>query len=422
MMIETARKTTVVLVCCLWCFFLVGQIAGAQDSEVVIGVNVPLSGSYRMQGKDEEGAYKLAVEQINAAGGVLGKKISYVIRDTHTNPQIAKKNALELIKKYNAVMVTGGSSSAVAVAQSDVCQKNDRIFMAALTHSNATTGYLVTKAGFVIQKAHRHTFRWYFNAWMTGKALGPFLVKRFGKGAEYFYITADYTWGHSLEESLRLATEAAECDTVGVLRTPLGQKDFTNELLKVKQRKPDVLVLSLFGQDLITALKQADALQIKKETKIVVPLMELNMAHGVGFDALDGVYSTVNWYWRLADRYAGSKAFVSAFRAKYGKAPGSSAAAAWVAVHEWVSAVKRAASFDAGAVIKALEGHKFTLLKDEEQWRSWDHQAVSSVYIVTGKSRKAAQGEWDLLKIVGQKKGSEVVRSREENPVFLEPL
>ena len=397
------------------------HVANAQEkSQVVIGLNIPLTGSYKDQGKDEERAYNLAIDRVNAKGGVLGKKIVSIVKDTQTNAKIARKNALELIRQHGAVMVTGGSSSAVAVAQSDVCQEYKVIFMAALTHSNATTGHMKTKAGTSVQKAHRHTFRWYFNAWMTNRALVPFLIERFGKGAEYFYITADYTWGRSLEESMKWGTELGGCDTLGSIRTPLGKKDFRAELLKAKNAKPEVLVLILFGQDMITALKQAHQMGLKKKMKIVVPLMEEHMAKGAGFDVMEGIMSTVNWYWGLKNQ--GTKTFVGAFRKKYAKPPGSAAACAWVAMHEWASAVERAGSFASNKVIKALEGHKFTLLKDQEEWRSWDHQAISSVFIVEGKSKKESKGEWDLLKVIGEKKGASVMRTREQNPIYLEPL
>ena len=393
------------------------QTAQALDESVVIGLNVPLTGSYADQGADEKMAYILAIDKINSRGGVMGKKISYVIKDTQTNAGVAKKNALELIRDHHAIMVTGGSSSAEAVAQSEVCQQNGVIFMAALTHSNATTGHEGRR-----QMAHRHTFRWYFNAWMTGKALAPFMLQEFGKNAEYFYITADYTWGRSLEESTRLVTEPAGVDTLGAILTPLGKTDFKEELLKAQKAGPNVLVLVLFGQDMVIAVKQAHEMGLTKKMKIVVPLMELNMAHGAGLEAMEGILSTVNWYWGLEDRFPGSKEFVADFRSKYRKAPGSSAACAWVAIHEWAAAAERAGSFDSDKIIKALEGHKFSLLKDQEEWRSWDHQAVSSVFVVKGKPKSEAKDEWDLLKIIKECKSEDVMQSREENPVMLELL
>jgi ABC-type branched-subunit amino acid transport system substrate-binding protein len=407
-------------------FFLIecygGQALKGQEEKVVIGLNVPLTGSYSDQGKDEEMAYKLAIEQINAKGGVLGKKIEYILKDTKTDAPTAKQNAMDLIRQNNAVMVTGGSSSAEAVAQGDVCQELGVVFMAALTHSNATTGHDKLKSGQGIQKAHRHTFRWYFNAWMTAKALAPYLVGKINKNATFYYITSDYTWGHSLEESMKWRTELAGCDTIGAVRVPLGSKDFKKELIAAQKKEPDVLVMVLFGNDMVTALKQANQMGLKKKTQIVVPLMELNMAHGAGIEAMEGILSTVNWYWDLGNRFPGTKQFVGAFNARYKKMPGESAACAWVAIHEWASAVERAGSFESARVIKALEGRKFTLLKDQEEWREWDHQAISSVFIVQGKSKVESKSEWDLLKIVGEKKGVDVIMSREENPVILEPL
>jgi ABC-type branched-subunit amino acid transport system substrate-binding protein len=319
-------------------------------------------------------------------------------------------------------LITGGSSSAEAVAQGDVCQELGVIFMAALTHSNATTGHDKLKSGQELQKAHRHTFRWYFNAWMTAKALAPYLVGQIKKNATFFYITSDYTWGHSLEESMKWRTELAGCDTIGTIRVPLGTKDYKKELAAAQKENPDVLVMSLFGQDMVAALKQASQMGLKKKTQIVVPLMELNMAHGAGIEAMEGILSTVNWYWDMGKRFPGTKQFVDAFYAKYKKMPGGAAACAWVAIYEWTAAVEKAGSFESAKVIKALEGRKFTLLKDQEEWREWDHQAISSVFIVQGKTKSESKGAWDLLKIVGEKKGTDVVMSREENPVILEPL
>ncbi len=392
----------------------------ARVDEVMVGLNLPLSGPYQRQGEDQQRAYLLAIEQINARGGVLGHRIVYRIKDTKTNPRVALHNTIELIRDYDAALITGGSSSAVAMAQSDVCQQYGVIYMAALTHSNAITGHLVTPGGYVTQKAHRHTFRWFCNAWMTSKTLVPYLVKEFGKAKQYYYITADYNWGHSLEKSLQWDAELAGCDTIGSVRTPLGKKNFKKELLAAQKAKPDILVLVLFGQDMTIALKQAYALGLKKTMRIVVPLIELNMAAGVGRDALQDVIATTNWYWRLAERYNGSKHFVDSYRGKYAKVPGSAAASAWVAIHEWAAAAAIAGSFESAEIIKALEGREFTLLKDREQWRAWDHQAVSSVYVVKGKSPLESNGLWDILQIVDERKGVEVMRTVEENPVILE--
>jgi ABC-type branched-subunit amino acid transport system substrate-binding protein len=113
----------------------------AQEDTVTIGLNVPLTGSYSDQGADELKAYKLAIDEVNAAGGLLGKRVVYVEKDSETNAQIAGKNTAELYDNFNAIMVTGGSASSEAVASSKVAKEKGKVFMACLTHSDATTGF-----------------------------------------------------------------------------------------------------------------------------------------------------------------------------------------------------------------------------------------------------------------------------------------
>ncbi|KPA11772.1 Branched-chain amino acid ABC transporter, periplasmic substrate-binding protein [Candidatus Magnetomorum sp. HK-1] len=390
---------------------LLPGIVLAQENSIFIGLNVPLSGSYASQGEDELKAYKLAIKQVNQNGGILGQKIVYAIKDTKTNANTARENAIKFIKD-RAIMITGGSSSAVAIAQSEECQKAGVIFMACLTHSNATTG----------KNGHRHTFRWYNNGHQTAKAMAKILVEKFGNQAKYAYLYADYTWGKTVQQSMQNVIEAAGCKTVLNNSTELGAKSFLSSLLKVKKVKPDVLVLVHFGGDMINCLKQVNKLKLTKSMKIVVPLMELHMAHGVGPEIMQGITTSMCWYHGLSEKYEGSKKFVELFEKEYGKKPGNAAAAAWVNIFQYADAVKRAGSFDHIKVIKAMEGHKFTLLGDEEYWREWDHQGIHPTYVAVGKSPAESKNEWDLFNIIASKPGNEVARTREENPVKLEAL
>jgi ABC-type branched-subunit amino acid transport system substrate-binding protein len=392
-----------------------------QDS-IRIGINVPLSGPYKNQGQDEKRAYQLAMEQINDEGGLLGRRIVAVIKDTQVDPQVAADNALALIRENKVDMITGGSSSAVAIAQSDVCQQNGVVFMAGLTHSSATTGFDKTTTGYKEQKAHRHTFRWYLNDWMTKKALVPFLVEQFGQEATYFHITADYIWGDTIENAIQSGTGLYGAKTLDTTATPLGTEDFSQELQQARNSGADILVLNLFGQDLVRALNQVQQMGLTDSFKIVAPLIELNMAHAIDNEVLQKTYSTTNWYHGLSDRFQGSQAFVQAFSREYDRPPGAAAATAWVAIKEWAAAVERAGTTASNQVIRELEGHSFTLLKDTEKWRSWDHQAIGSVLIVQGKSPQNMANEWDVLKIIDSVPSQKVMRTRTQNPVMLELL
>lgn len=383
----------------------------AKDDSVLFGVNVPLSGSYKDQGEDELKAYKLAIKTLNDQGGVLGKRVVYTVKDTETSAKVAKTNAEALIKE-GAIMITGGSSSAVAIAQGKVCEKNKKIFMAALTHSNATTG----------KEGQRHSFRWYNNGHQTAKAMAAGLIKKYGKDAKYAFLYADYTWGKTVMESMKNVVEGSGATTVLVRPTKLGKKSFVPDLLKVKRAKPDVLVLVHFGRDMIFALKQANRMKLKSKMGIVVPLMELHMAHGVGAKVMQGVLTSFCWYHGLADKFEGSKKFVTAFEKEYNKKPGNAAAAAWTAIFQYANAVERAKSFDHKAVIKALEGFKSKILVGEEYFREWDHQGIHPTYVGEGKTPEESKNEWDLFNIISMSEGEDVARTREENPVQLQKL
>ncbi len=416
-------KKSLILVAAL-ALLMCGMHSGmAQESEPIkIGVNVPLSGPYQKQGADQERAYQLAAGQINADGGVLGRRIKLVVRDTEVDPQVAKQNALEFIQDENVDMVTGGSSSAVAIAQSDVCQEHGVVFMAGLTHSSATTGFDKTRTGYKSQKAHRHTFRWYFNNWMTKEALVPFLVEQFGSDVSYFHITADYIWGHTSQNAIQSGTGLEGARTAGSVTAPLGETDFSEQLQQARASGADVLVLNLFGRDLVRAMEQAQQMGLTQNFRIVAPLMELNIANAIDNEILQKTYSTTNWYHGLSDRFDGSRDFVQSFSQEYGRPPGAAAATAWVALQEWAKAVQRAGATASNQVIPKLEGHSFTLLKDTEKWRAWDHQALSSVFVVQGKSPGNMANKWDTLTIVKSVPGEDVARSRTENPVMLEIL
>lgn len=403
-------KQRIVTISVMCLFFMPGKVF-PQDNTVLFGLNVPLSGAYARQGEDELRAYKLAIEMINQRGGVLGKKIVYAVKDTRTNADVARENAKILIEE-GAIMLTGGSSSSVAIAQSEECQKAGIIFMAALTHSNATTG----------KNGHRHTFRWYNNGHQTAKAMSETLINQFGSEATYAFLYADYTWGKTVQQSMQAVIEQAGGTIVLNLPTELGRKSFLSYLLKVKKADPDVLILVHFGADMVNCLRQTQKLKLRDKMEVVVPLMELHMAHEVGPEIMQGVLTSMCWYHTLSEQFEGSKIFVDAFEQSYHKKPGNAAAAAWVAIFQYVDAVERAGSFDHAKVITALEGHRFTLLVDEEYWRDWDHQGIHPTYVAVGKTPAASQNEWDLFNILDSKQGEDVARTRAENPVQLEPF
>ncbi|MDH5423753.1 MAG: substrate-binding protein [Gammaproteobacteria bacterium] len=378
-----------------------------RSKTVKFGFNVPQSGAYADEGADELRAYKLAVKHINGEGdggmlntmkpislkgdGILGKKLEYVTGDTQTKSDAARASAKRMIEKDGVLMVTGGSSSGVAIAVQSLCQEMGIVFMTGLTHSNDTTG----------KDKRRYGFRHMFNAHMSGSALGPVLKKEYGTDRQAYHLTADYTWGWTQEESIKNTTEAMGWKTTATVRTPVGAGDFSQYITPVLNSGADVLILNHYGKDMINSLTQAVQFGLRdknvngKNFEIIVPLFSRLMAQGAG-DAIKGILGSTNWNWSLTD--AGTKAFVKSFGQEYGFPPSQAAHTCYVQALQYADACQRAGTFYPPEVIKQLEGHKFDGMGNgPTEYRAEDHQAFKDVLVVRGNENPSSQ--FDLLKV-----------------------
>lgn len=378
------------------------------DSSVTLGFNVPQTGPYADEGADELRAYELAVEHLNGGGdggmlstfssqvlsgnGILGRKVEYVTGDTQTKPDAARASARSMIEKDGAIMITGGSSSGVAVAVQALCQEAGIIFMAGLTHSNDTTG----------KDKKANGFRHFFNSYMSGAALAPILAANYGTNRKAYHLTADYNWGYTTEEAVRTSTEAMGWETVAAVKTPLAQTDFSSYVAPVLNSGADVLVLNHYGGNMVNSLTSAVQFGLRsaqangQDFQIVVPLYSRLMAKGAGAN-VKGIFGSTNWHWSLPD--AGSQAFTRSFGTKYGFPPSQAAHTCYVQTLLYADAVTRAGSFNPCAVGEALEGFEFDGLGNGPTlYRAEDHQCFKDVLVVKGKENP--DNEFDLLEIV----------------------
>ncbi|EAQ04772.1 branched-chain amino acid ABC transporter, periplasmic substrate-binding protein [Pseudooceanicola batsensis HTCC2597] len=379
-----------------------------QGDTVTLGFNVPQSGPYADEGADELRAYQLAVEHLNGEGdggmmntfssqvlegnGIMGKKVEYVTGDTQTKSDAARASAKSMIEKDGAVMITGGSSSGVAIAVQGLCQEAGVIFMSGLTHSNDTTG----------KDKKANGFRHFFNGYMSGAALAPVLAAQYGEDRKAYHLTADYTWGWTQQESIAAATEALGWTTVENVLTPLAATDFSSYIAPVLNSGADVLVLNHYGGNMVNSLTNAVQFGLRekmvdgKQFEIVVPLFSRLMARGAG-ENVKGILGSTNWHWSLQDE--ASQAFVKSFGTKYGFPPSQAAHTCYVQTLLYADAVARAGSFNPCAVVEALEGFEFDGLGNGPTlYRAEDHQCFKDVLVVRGKENPTS--EFDLLEVV----------------------
>jgi ABC-type branched-subunit amino acid transport system substrate-binding protein len=385
-----------------------------QGDTVTLSFNVPQSGPYADEGADQLRAFELAVEHLNGEGdggmlqtfsskalegtGIMGKKVQYVTGDTQTKSDAARAAAKSMIEKDGAVMISGGSSSGVAVAVQALCQEAGVIFMAGLTHANDTTG----------KDKRANGFRHFFNSYMSGAALAPILIDQYGADRKAYHLTADYNWGYTTEEAMRSSTETLGWETVNTVLTPLTATDFSAYIAPVIQSGADVLVLNHYGGNMVNSLTNAVQFGLRdlevngKKFEIVVPLYSELMARGAGAN-IKGILGSQNWDWKLENqlgaRYSGTNVFVQAFGAKFGFPPSQAAHTCYVQTLLYADAVTRAGSFNPCAVQEALAGFEFDGMGNGPTlYRAEDHQCFKDVVVVRGKEEPDDQ--YDLVEIV----------------------
>ncbi|WP_372964588.1 ABC transporter substrate-binding protein [Marinobacter sp.] len=399
-------RTTLLSACLL--FF---GCATVSAETLKIGLNYPETGRYKNQGLQQRLGAFLAIEEINQAGGIQGKQLELVIRNTRGEPERGAKNTGELIDREGAKMVFGGVSSAVAIASGKAARDRNRIYFGTLTYSNETTG----------SEGHSHMFREPYNAWMAAKALGKYLQQHHATD-NYFYMTADYTWGWSVEESVRQFSNTEDTERHPGVKIPFPRAlttDFRKALEQAAESDASVLIMGLFGDDMVRALTVAYDMGLTKRMQVVVPNLTLSMARQVGPTIMEGVVGAAPWVWNLPYEYnyPRGQAFVEAFSSRYDMRPSSSAASAYSIVYQYKDAVEKAGTTNTANVIRALENHTYSFLKDEQYWRKLDHQNIQTVYVVKVKPRTAVVADEyasDYFEIIDAMPGEQAAQTQEE--------
>jgi len=396
--------------CILIASVLYSGVTFAADP-VNIGLNYPKTQAYWEQGLAQIRGALLAQDEINAAGGILGHPVNLVAKNSASKVDRAVRNVQSLIKKDKVKMIFGGSSSAVAIAASEEAKRHNTLYFGTLTYSNATTG----------KKGHTHMFRESNNAWMAAKALSKYLNTNH-KDANYYYVTADYTWGWSTADSMRQFTNTQDTtkhpQTLVKFPDP-SLRELRTALENASKSGASVLILSQFGIDMSRALKIALQMNLKEKMTIIVPSLTLGMAKAASPLPMEDIIGTLPWAWQVpyTYNYPKGKAFVEKFTETYSTHPSTSAASAYSILHQYKDAVERAKSFDTQKVIKALEGHSYELLKDTQTWRALDHQNVQTVYVVKGKKRAEVikdQYSEDFFEIIDSLDGPSAVKTPSE--------
>lgn len=390
-----------------------GSAAAAEDAPVKLGLMFGLTGTASPIGPVQLDGAKLAIDEVNAAGGIdfgdSKRKVEYIVRDDETKPDSAIRRFRDFVNVDGVDAVIGQSLASISGALNKEVKRTNVAY------------FPVNVVGldlFTPQELSESTFAIHGCAYSAGYASAVTVVNRLGKKKIVFFGPA-YAFGQDQWKGAQAAFKELGV-TAEYLESPVGTNDFTSYLTKIIEMEPEAVMLAHWGVDAINVLKQAQETGLKNRTTIFFNWMTNAFGSGVPAEAIDGVYSLMSWYHNLAgfeDKEIVEKgaAFTKKFTEAFGYPPDPYSVMAYDGTLEALRALSLAGSSEPSAVSKAIMANpKFESVKGSGEWRI-DHQPKFDygAFIVVGKGPSDRKDKWDLVKVVGAYTGDDFLPSLE---------
>ena len=380
---------------------LASHAAQAQE-KVVIGYISDLSGLYAdLEGKGGQVAIQMAIDDMG--GKVLGQPVQILSVDHQNKPDIAASKAREWIDTAGATMIFAGTNSGVALATAKVAQEKKRVFF---TNGAATSA--LTNA-----QCSPYTVHYAYDTVALAKSTGGAVVEDGGKS--WFFLTADYAFGHALEADTAKVVKAKGGNVVGGVKAPLNASDFSSFLLQAQNSKAQVLGLANAGGDFINSMKASKEFGIDKSMKVAGLLVFLTDVKSLGLSATQGLLHTTSWYWDTDEE---SRKWAARYEAKTGNKPTDIQAADYSATMAYLKAVEAVKTTDSDKVMEYLKKTPINDFYAKGVIRP-DGRMVHDMLLAEVKKPSESKGPWDLLKIVKKVPGDQVFTTKEESTCAL---
>jgi branched-chain amino acid transport system substrate-binding protein len=359
-------------------------ISYGQAEKIKVGHLTPLTGFLGALGAYAVLGMRMAEEEINKSGGIMGRQLEVIAEDS-VNPATAATKAQRLLEQDGAVVLMGEVNSASALTIMQVADRNKRLFIQTGARSDALRG----------KNCNRYTFHTDIPNTVMVNAVGKALLRdNMVKDKKFFTLTADYIFGHDLLAAAKRFFGANQGNLIGDELIATDVTDFSPYLLKIRQAKPDVVCSNLAGNQVTTLIKQY------AEFGLPYPIVGFNLntadAWAAGEGNLAGIWPTV-WYHTLDN--PASKTFVENFTKKNGKPPDNHAWIEYVAFKIMAQAMNETKSTDTDKLISYFEKEtQFDILKARKAYfRNWDHQLVQEAYTFSPNPKGKAKDKWDLI-------------------------
>jgi branched-chain amino acid transport system substrate-binding protein len=356
-----------------------------------IGFPLPLTGPFAAIANDMQRGATLAMEELNAKGGVLGRKVEVLFRDDQLKPAVGAQRTKELIENDKVDFVVGGLAAHVQMAINEQTKAAKKLYIS------------VSQSDEISAKPDTSplTFHEALNPTITGRAVGTWGVQNLGK--KWWIVYADYAWGKQNNAVFGEVVKKHGGTVLGSTPYPLGKPEFSAHLPKIQAAKPEVLLAVTPGADGVAFLKQAISFGMKKEMRILQPLHFLFYAKEGGADLFSDIYGGTSFYWELAETIPQAKKFVDAHMKRFNLPPDAYGAYGYSGIKEVGRGVELAKSTDSDAVAKVLRANReYDHYKGKQWWRTCDNKSFQDLWIVKGRDAGKVKGDWGYFEVTGK--------------------
>jgi branched-chain amino acid transport system substrate-binding protein len=378
--------------------------ASAQYSgeTIKIGIITDMSGLYAdIDGPGGVEAIRMALAD---TGMVNGKKVELLFADHQNKADIAASKAREWFDREGLDMLLGGTNSGTNLAMAKVAAEKKKLFISIGAGSARLTN----------EECNPYTIHYAYDTVALAKGTGAAVVKQGGKS--WFFLTADYAFGHSLESDTANVVKASGGQVLGSVKHPLSASDFSSFLLQAQNSKAQILGLANAGGDTINSIKAANEFGITKNMKMAGLLMFINDVHSLTLKLTEGMYLTDSWYW---DTNEETRKWSKRFFEKMKKEPSSLHAADYSATMFYLKAVKEAKTDDVDKVLAKMKTMKVNDMYAKNGYIRGDGSMIHDMYLMQVKSPKDSKYPWDYMKVVQTIPGDQAFTTKAETKCAL---
>jgi branched-chain amino acid transport system substrate-binding protein len=371
-------------------------MAQLSDGMVKIGVGTDMASLYSdINGQGAVVATQMAIDDFG--GKVLGKKIELISGDIQNKADVAATMAGRWYDDEKVDVILGSGASSSSIATMNVAKEKKRVYLAPDPASSDITGKL----------CNAYTVHWVYDTAALANGTGSAIVKTGGK--TWFFITADYAFGHALERDVSNVVKKAGGTVLGSVKAPINTSDFSSYLLQAQTSKAQIIGLANAGGDTINSIKQAAEFGIVKGgQKLAGLLVFISDIHSLGLERAQGLRLTTAYYWDLNDK---TRAFAKRFAEKYkGRMPTMVQAGFYSATLRYLQVVKETGTDKAETVMAKLKSEKWDDPVFGPSYIRVDGRNMHDMYLFEVKAPSESKGPWDYYKLLAKIPAEEAFR------------